>query len=95
MLQQTASLLARSFSLLLNIKYFELGLIISNFGILPVKKENMDGSGGTRRLMVNVIEPQFNLHSEDANVSLKICAPFKTENLTFGFLFFHLQFFFY
>ncbi|XP_040872309.1 protein SABRE isoform X8 [Glycine max] len=32
-----------------------------------VKKENMDGSGGTRRLMVNVIEPQFNLHSEDAN----------------------------
>ncbi|KHN08977.1 UPF0378 protein KIAA0100-like protein [Glycine soja] len=48
-----------------------------------VKKENMDGSGGTRRLMVNVIEPQFNLHSEDANVSLKICAPFKTENLTF------------
>ncbi|KAL2655846.1 hypothetical protein AAZV13_04G088000 [Glycine max] len=32
-----------------------------------VKKENMDDSGGTRRLMVNVIEPQFNLHSEDAN----------------------------
>lgn len=94
MLQQTASLLARSFSLLLNIKYFELGLIISNFGILPVKKENMDGSGGTRRLMVNVIEPQFNLHSEDANVSLKICAPFKTADLTLGFLLFHLQLFF-
>lgn len=26
---------------------------------------------GTRRFMVNVIEPQFNLHSEDANVSIK------------------------
>lgn len=24
---------------------------------------------GTRHFMVNVIEPQFNLHSEDANVS--------------------------
>lgn len=26
---------------------------------------------GTRHFMVNVIEPQFNLHSEDANVSLQ------------------------
>lgn len=24
---------------------------------------------GTRHFMVNIIEPQFNLHSEDANVS--------------------------
>lgn len=26
---------------------------------------------GTRHFMVNVIEPQFNLHSEEANVSCK------------------------
>ncbi|CAJ1974051.1 unnamed protein product [Sphenostylis stenocarpa] len=32
-----------------------------------VKKENMDDSDGTPHFMVNVIEPQFNLHSEDAN----------------------------
>jgi len=34
--------------------------------------ENIDDSDteGTRHFMVNVIEPQFNLHSEDANVSL-------------------------
>lgn len=28
---------------------------------------------GTRHFMVNVIEPQFNLHSEDANVSCDFC----------------------
>ncbi|XP_014500853.1 protein SABRE isoform X2 [Vigna radiata var. radiata] len=32
-----------------------------------VKKENSDDLDGTRHFMVNVIEPQFNLHSEDAN----------------------------
>ncbi|XP_020218640.1 protein SABRE isoform X1 [Cajanus cajan] len=32
-----------------------------------VIKENTDDSDGTRHFMVNVIEPQFNLHSEDAN----------------------------
>ena len=38
---------------------------------MPVKQENMDDLDGTRHFMVNVIEPQFNLHSEDANVSNK------------------------
>ncbi|OIW02537.1 hypothetical protein TanjilG_12851 [Lupinus angustifolius] len=34
----------------------------------PDKNENTDDSmEGTRHFMVNVIEPQFNLHSEDAN----------------------------
>lgn len=28
-----------------------------------------DSEEGTRHFMVNVIEPQFNLHSEEANVS--------------------------
>ncbi|XP_027353731.1 protein SABRE isoform X2 [Abrus precatorius] len=32
-----------------------------------IKQENVDDSDGTRHFMVNVIEPQFNLHSEDAN----------------------------
>ncbi|XP_057425311.1 protein SABRE-like isoform X2 [Lotus japonicus] len=31
------------------------------------KSENTNDSDGTRHFMVNVIEPQFNLHSEDAN----------------------------
>ncbi|XP_028802142.1 protein SABRE [Neltuma alba] len=35
--------------------------------LLSVKDENKDDSDGTRHFMVNVIEPQFNLHSEDAN----------------------------
>ena len=39
--------------------------------MLAVKKENSDDLDGTRHFMVNVIEPQFNLHSEDANVSIK------------------------
>jgi len=39
--------------------------------VLAVKKENSDDLDGTRHFMVNVIEPQFNLHSEDANVSIK------------------------
>jgi hypothetical protein len=41
------------------------------FGALPAKMENIDDSDGTPHFMVNVIEPQFNLHSEDANVSLQ------------------------
>ncbi|KAE9609094.1 putative FMP27, GFWDK domain-containing protein [Lupinus albus] len=32
-----------------------------------VRNENTDDSDGTRHFMVNVIEPQFNLHSEDAS----------------------------
>ena len=38
-----------------------------------MKKLSTDDSedDGTRHFMVNVIEPQFNLHSEDANVSCK------------------------
>lgn len=41
------------------------------FDFLPVKHGNIDDfeDDGTRHFMVNVIEPQFNLHSEDANVS--------------------------
>lgn len=42
-----------------------------SFCLLPAKLadiEDTDGEG-TRHFMVNVIEPQFNLHSEDANVS--------------------------
>jgi hypothetical protein len=41
------------------------------FVYLPAKYENTDESEeGTQHFMVNVIEPQFNLHSEGANVSL-------------------------
>jgi hypothetical protein len=41
------------------------------FVYLPAKYENTDESEeGTRHFMVNVIEPQFNLHSEGASVSL-------------------------
>lgn len=32
-------------------------------------KINDSEDDGTRHFMVNVIEPQFNLHSEEANVS--------------------------
>lgn len=41
------------------------------FPILAEKhRETKDAEeDGTRHFMVNVIEPQFNLHSEDANVS--------------------------
>ncbi|XP_061371719.1 protein SABRE isoform X2 [Gastrolobium bilobum] len=35
--------------------------------LLSAKNEYMDDSDGTQHFMVNVIEPQFNLHSEDAN----------------------------
>ncbi|WJX41203.1 hypothetical protein P8452_28592 [Trifolium repens] len=35
--------------------------------LLSAKMENIDDSDGTPHFMVNVIEPQFNLHSEDAN----------------------------
>lgn len=37
----------------------------------PVKHGHIDDSEkeGTRQFMVNVIQPQFNLHSEEANVS--------------------------
>ena len=35
-------------------------------------KLNDSEEEGTRHFMVNVIEPQFNLHSEEANVSLNL-----------------------
>lgn len=45
---------------------------------------NVDGSEedeeGTCKFMVNVVEPQFNLHSEEANVScLALALSFKFE----------------
>lgn len=44
---------------------------LSFFSLLPEKLGISEDSEweGTRDFMVNVIEPQFNLHSEDANVS--------------------------
>lgn len=38
---------------------------------MSTAKYNFDDSDeeGTRHFMVNVVEPQFNLHSEEANVS--------------------------
>lgn len=41
------------------------------FALLPEKNESINDfeEEGTRHFMVNVIEPQFNLHSEEANVS--------------------------
>lgn len=41
------------------------------FYIVLVKDGKLNDSeeDGTRHFMVNVIEPQFNLHSEEANVS--------------------------
>ncbi|KAF7817045.1 protein SABRE isoform X1 [Senna tora] len=42
-------------------------LPVNNDGPLPVKDVNTNDPEGTRHFMVNVIEPQFNLHSEDAN----------------------------
>jgi len=48
------------------------------FVCFPAKKENGDEpEEGTRHFMVNIVEPQFNLHSEDANVSYKIPFHFK------------------
>lgn len=37
------------------------------------KNEDVDNEEeeGTRHFMVNVVEPQFNLHAEDANVSFQ------------------------
>ena len=35
-----------------------------------------DEEDGTRHFMVNVIQPQFNLHSEEANVSVHFSAFF-------------------
>lgn len=39
---------------------------------------------GTRHFMVNVIEPQFNLHSEEANVSSWILAETGPMRLRFS-----------
>jgi hypothetical protein len=49
-------------------------LFFYNFKIpvcLPVRHGHIDDPDeeGTRHFMVNVIQPQFNLHSEEANVS--------------------------
>lgn len=40
---------------------------------MPVNNGSTNDSEeeGTRHFMVNVIEPQFNLHSEEANVSFE------------------------
>ena len=55
-----------------------------------MKKLSTDDSedDGTRHFMVNVIEPQFNLHSEDANVSCKGYFSFRIF-----FFFFCMRFF--
>lgn len=49
------------------------------FTVEQAKTEKVDDSEeeGTRHFMVNIIEPQFNLHSEDANVSYDIFASYK------------------
>lgn len=45
---------------------------ITNFYLPPVKQENDCDTDeeGTCHFMVNVIQPQFNLHSEEAKVSM-------------------------
>lgn len=40
------------------------------FICLGAEATNGSEEEGTRHFMVNVIEPQFNLHSEDVNVSI-------------------------
>lgn len=49
--------------------------ILSPSAHLAVKHGYIDDSEeeGTRHFMVNVIQPQFNLHSEEANVS-ELCS---------------------
>lgn len=51
-----------------NVQYF---LVNMHLLLVYTAKYNFDDSDeeGTRHFMVNVIEPQFNLHSEEANVS--------------------------
>lgn len=44
---------------------------------------------GTRHFMVNVIEPQFNLHSEEANVS---CKGYFSFRILFIFIYFFIYF---
>ncbi|PPR86532.1 hypothetical protein GOBAR_AA34163 [Gossypium barbadense] len=48
------------------------------------KTEKVDGSEeeGTRHFMVNIIEPQFNLHSEDANVKPLKDLSFNSQSIT-------------
>ena len=54
------------------------GDAVAKNGDMVAKNGDTDDSNeGTRHFMVNVIEPQFNLHSEDANVSLKNSSAFK------------------
>lgn len=54
---------------------FQLRSIFS--AMPPVINEGINDpeEEGTRHFMVNVIEPQFNLHSEDANVSREELRP--------------------
>lgn len=66
--------------------------------MLAVKKENSDDLDGTRHFMVNVIEPQFNLHSEDANVSIKqqiFIFSFSVVSRSFFFFFFLINSYFW
>ena len=51
--------LAGSITMLFTYSHFDLGNT----------ETSESEEDGTRHFMVNVIEPQFNLHSEDANVS--------------------------
>ena len=56
------------------VESFVLPLLFPFFAVLVAINDSTDDSEGRRHFMVNVIEPQFNLHSEDANVSLnKVC----------------------
>lgn len=48
---------------------------------------------GTRHFMVNVIEPQFNLHSEEANVSCKDYFSFRILFIFIYFYIFRMRFF--
>jgi len=41
------------------------------------EKNADEAEEGTRHFMVNIVEPQFNLHSEDANVSYRVRFHFK------------------
>ncbi|WVY91259.1 hypothetical protein V8G54_036773, partial [Vigna mungo] len=54
--------------LFLSINNFVDPLLFPFFVYFPAKNENADEpEEGTRHFMVNIVEPQFNLHSEDAH----------------------------
>lgn len=45
-------------------------IYLSDAGATKTGNSNGSEEEGTRHFMVNVVEPQFNLHSEDINVSI-------------------------